>query len=35
MMLVFIDANIYIATRYVFDRVYFATLQDFNKRKQG
>lgn len=34
MMLVFIDANIYIATRYVFDRVYFATLQDLIKENK-
>ena len=34
MMLVFIDANIYIATRYVFDRSYFATLQDLIKENK-
>lgn len=33
-MLVFIDANIYIATRYVFDRVHFATLQDLIKENK-
>lgn len=34
MKLVFIDANIYIATRYVFDHLYFATLQDLIKENK-